>query len=66
MKKYEVIYTVKHTESGASYGLLDERKSKFDEFSDAIRFARELIGQTKNGLTVVGKPIVNCNMEKVA
>jgi putative AlgH/UPF0301 family transcriptional regulator len=66
MANYEVIYTIKHTEKGYLYGLLVERKNKFEEFSDAIKFAREIAGTTKNGVTVVGKPVVNCNTEKAA
>jgi hypothetical protein len=45
-------------DSPSFYGLMVERKSVFDSFIEAVKFAREIRGTSKNGYTVVGVPMV--------
>ena len=58
---YTVKYTVKHCDpmTPSLYGLLIDRKARFDTLRDAVKFAREIRGVTKNGVVVVGNPEIN-------
>jgi len=58
--KHKVLYTVKHLDvnTPSLYGLIIERKSTFDSFLEAVEFARQIRGTSKNGVTVLGTPTV--------
>lgn len=56
---FEVFYNVKHYEKSSNlYGLLIERKAKFDSLQDAIKFVRSIKGMKKNGIEVIGMPAI--------
>lgn len=59
MKMFKVSYTIKATDkSNDLYNVLIERKSEFDELTDAIRFAK-LLKVTNNGAyKLVGDPVI--------
>ena len=58
-ERFKVVYTVKHIEKASNlYGYLIDRKHTFNNFMNAVKFAREIRGATLNGISVVGNPIV--------
>ncbi|CAB4162552.1 hypothetical protein UFOVP787_59 [uncultured Caudovirales phage] len=62
--KVIVHYVVKHTDkSSVLFGLLIDRKERFETFTDAVKFARGLNGFSKNGVTVYGKPVIEDQTE---
>jgi hypothetical protein len=59
MARFKVCYTIKCVnKSESDYNVLLERKSEFDDLTDAIRFAK-LLKVTHNGAyKLVGEPII--------
>lgn len=59
MVKFKVCYDIKHVEkSDRLYGLLIERKSYFETLQEAFKFSKEIYGLRKNGVEVVGRPLI--------
>jgi len=59
VEKFKVAYTVKHVEKASVlYGLLIDRSNTFNNLQSAVKFAREIRGLTRNGVSVVGNPVV--------
>lgn len=58
--EHQVFYTVKQFDVNTPtlHGLVVEKRSTFDTFIEAVKFAREIRGNSRNGFTVVGKPLV--------
>lgn len=59
MNNFKVCYSIKHIEKGSkNFNLLVERKNYFDNLQDAFKFCKEIYGSRKNGVEVIGRPLI--------
>lgn len=57
--KFVVDYTIKDTDRGSSlYNILIDRKVKFNNLQDAIKFIKTIDEKYSDRVKLVGKPVI--------